>query len=111
MVDILDGDDDDQEKVAKRDALKLAAKKVPALRKKQKNEEGRIHGLIVERDDEAKRIYLILGGEFSPGFGECFNKKFKRTSNFEHVKLGTDYNHFNKRYMDIRILGPYKVTD
>ena len=64
-----------------------------------------------ETDDEAKRIYLILGGEFSPGFGECFNKKFKRTSNFEHVKLGTDYNHFNKRYMDIRILGPYKVTD
>ena len=39
MVDILDGDDDDQEKVAKRDALKLAAKKVPALRKKQNKED------------------------------------------------------------------------
>ena len=64
-----------------------------------------------ETDGEAKRIYLILGGEFSPGFAECFNKKFKRTPSFKYVQLGMDYNHFNKKHMDIRILGPYRIVD
>jgi len=64
-----------------------------------------------ETDDEAERIYLILGGKFSPGFEECFNKKFKKTSSFKDIYLGTDYNYFNQRNMDLRILGPYKITN
>ena len=50
-------------------------------------------------------IILYTGG---PAY---FNKKFKRTPSFKYVQLGMDYNHFNKKHMDIRILGPYRIVD
>jgi len=65
--------------------------------------------LINEVDDKTKYLYVILGGEFSSGFNGCFNVKFKKASNFKERYIGDDYNYFNKRYMKLRILGPYGI--